>query len=96
MPGEQRALDAVEAAGIPFTVTRHGPVASLEEAAAARGVRPADIVKSLVVRRADGDYLGQGADVSWVVMADPDGNEFCVLRAFTADERAEIAETSQR
>jgi hypothetical protein len=24
-------------------------------------------------------------------MADPDGNEFCVLRAFTADELAEIA-----
>jgi hypothetical protein len=23
--------------------------------------------------------IGQG-DVSWVVMADPDGNEFCVLR----------------
>ena len=55
--GEQRALDAVESAGIPFTVTRHGPVASLEEAAAARGVQPGDIVKSLVVRRADADYL---------------------------------------
>ena len=35
--------------------------------------------------------VGQG-DVSWVVMADPDGNEFCVLRAFTEDERREIAE----
>lgn len=35
--------------------------------------------------------LGQGENVSWVVMADPDGNEFCVLRAFTAEERAEIA-----
>jgi Glyoxalase-like domain len=22
--------------------------------------------------------VGQGSDVSWVVMADPDGNEFCV------------------
>jgi len=30
--------------------------------------------------------------VSWVVMADPDGNEFCVLRAFNEDERREIAE----
>jgi len=28
---------------------------------------------------------------SWVVMADVEGNEFCVLRAFTADELAEIA-----
>jgi predicted enzyme related to lactoylglutathione lyase len=35
--------------------------------------------------------VGQGDDVSWVVMADPDGNEFCVLRAFTADELAEVA-----
>lgn len=25
--------------------------------------------------------VGQGADVSWVVLADPEGNEFCVLRA---------------
>ncbi len=50
-------MAAAEAAGIPFAVTRHGPVRSLEEAAAARGVRPADIVKSLVVRRGEGDYL---------------------------------------
>jgi len=57
MLGEARALAAVEAAGIHFTVTRHGPVRSLEEAAAARGVRPGDIVKSLVVRRADDDFL---------------------------------------
>jgi Glyoxalase-like domain len=25
--------------------------------------------------------VGQGDDVSWVVMADPEGNEFCVLRS---------------
>ncbi len=25
--------------------------------------------------------VGQGPDVTWVVMADPEGNEFCVLRA---------------
>ena len=24
--------------------------------------------------------IGQGDDVSWVVLADPEGNEFCVLR----------------
>ena len=23
--------------------------------------------------------VGQGADVPWVVLADPEGNEFCVL-----------------
>jgi predicted enzyme related to lactoylglutathione lyase len=25
--------------------------------------------------------VGQGPEVSWVVLADPDGNEFCVLQA---------------
>ena len=25
--------------------------------------------------------VGQGDDVSWVVLADPEGNEFCVLRS---------------
>jgi hypothetical protein len=28
---------------------------------------------------------GQGADVTWVVMADPEGNEFCVLRSLTPE-----------
>ena len=55
--GERRAVQALEAAGIPFAVTRHGRVGSLAEAAAARGVEPADIVKTLVVRRAEDDYL---------------------------------------
>ncbi|HLI39392.1 MAG TPA: VOC family protein [Streptosporangiaceae bacterium] len=34
-------------------------------------------VIGLGARRAD---VGQGPDVSWVVLADPEGNEFCVLR----------------
>jgi Cys-tRNA(Pro)/Cys-tRNA(Cys) deacylase len=55
--GEQRAAAALAESGIAHTVTRHGRVGSLEEAAAARGVRPADVVKTLVVRRAEGDYL---------------------------------------
>jgi hypothetical protein len=42
-------------------------------------------LEQLGARRAD---IGQGPDVSWVVMADPDGNEFCVLRALTAEEMA--------
>ena len=52
---EERALAAL--AGLPHTVLRHGPVASLEEAAVARGVSPAAVVKTLVVRRGAGDYL---------------------------------------
>ena len=57
MTGEERALAAVRAAGLEHRVVRHGPVRSLAEAATARGVEPADVVKTLVVRRADDDYL---------------------------------------
>jgi hypothetical protein len=32
--------------------------------------------------------VGQGGDVSWVVMADPDGNEFCVLIPLTLEQLA--------
>ncbi|HSJ19681.1 MAG TPA: VOC family protein [Nocardioidaceae bacterium] len=40
---------------------------------------------ALGARRAD---VGQGADVSWVVLADPEGNEFCLLSRSVQDVRA--------
>ena len=43
-------------------------------------------LEQLGARRVD---VGQGSDVSWVVMADPDGNEFCVLRPLTSQELPE-------
>jgi len=45
-------------------------------------------LEALGARRAE---VGQGPDVTWVVLADPDGNEFCVLRAFRPDELADQA-----
>lgn len=54
---EQRAIEALEATGLDFTLTRHGRVSSLAEAAEARGVQPRDLIKTLVVRRADDDFL---------------------------------------
>ncbi|MCK0112855.1 YbaK/EbsC family protein [Ornithinimicrobium sp. F0845] len=66
---EESAIAAVEAAGLEYAVTRHGRVRSLEEAAAARGVEPGDLIKTLVVRRAEGDYLfvlvPGGREISW-------------------------------
>jgi len=66
---EERAVAALGRSGIAFTVTRHGRVASLAEAAAARGVAPSAIVKTLVVRRGEGDYLfilvPGGRAISW-------------------------------
>lgn len=64
---EERALAAM--AGVPHRVVRHGPVRSAAEAAEARGVPPESLVKSLVVRRGEGDYLfvlvGGDRQVSW-------------------------------
>lgn len=51
------AIEAVTALGLDHEVTRHGRVNSLEEAAAARGIEPRDLVKTIVVRRAEDDYV---------------------------------------
>lgn len=40
--------------------------------------------------------VGQADDVSWIVMADPEGNEFCVLRPLTAEQLATLPEAVQR
>lgn len=53
----ERALAALDSLGLPHRVIRHGPVRSLAEAAVARGVEPADVVKTLVVRRGDDDFV---------------------------------------
>ena len=69
-PAEQPAgLAAIVGSGLEYTLTEHGPVSSLAEAAAARGVDPGRLVKSLVVRRGEGDYLfvlvPGGRSISW-------------------------------
>ncbi|WP_432987394.1 aminoacyl-tRNA deacylase [Dactylosporangium sp. CA-233914] len=67
--GSNAAIDGVAAAGIPFRVVEHGPVGSLAEAAAARGVEVADVVKTIVVRLADDDFrfvlVPGGRVISW-------------------------------
>jgi predicted enzyme related to lactoylglutathione lyase len=40
-------------------------------------------IEALGAHRVD---IGQGPEVTWVVLADPEGNEFCVLRALRPDE----------
>ena len=55
MPNQ--AVTALDAAGVGYRLIRHGPVSSLAQAAQARGVEPADVVKTLVVRRGADDYL---------------------------------------
>jgi Cys-tRNA(Pro) deacylase len=54
--GSERAVEAATRLGLRHTVTRHGPVRSLAEAAAARGVEPRAVIKTMVVRLGAGDY----------------------------------------
>jgi len=64
-----RARAAADASGLGYRTTEHGPVASLEEAAAARGLTPDRVLKSIVVRRGEGDHLfvlvPGGRTISW-------------------------------
>ena len=66
---ESGAVAAAEALGLAHEVVRHGPVRSLEEAAAARGVTPHQVVKTLVVRVTDDDYrfvlVPGDREISW-------------------------------
>lgn len=63
------ALEALDKADVGYRVIRHGPVRSLAEAAEARGVEVPDVVKTIVVRRGDGDFLfvlvPGGRVISW-------------------------------
>ena len=52
----ERAIAAADALGLAYELTRHGAVGSLAEAAAARGLTPHQVVKTMVVRVAEGDH----------------------------------------
>jgi Cys-tRNA(Pro)/Cys-tRNA(Cys) deacylase len=54
-PGPAEA--AAAGAGLTYRTISHGPVSSVAEAAAAQGVEIQDLVKTLVVRRAEGEYV---------------------------------------
>jgi len=54
--GSSRAIAAADGLGLSYEVTRHGPVGSLQEAAAARGISPHQIVKTMVVRVSADDH----------------------------------------
>lgn len=52
-----RVQQDAEARGIPIAIVERPPASSLAEAASAQGITPADIVKTLVVKRHDGGFL---------------------------------------
>ena len=55
--GVRRMLAEAAERGLAVELRRRPPADSLEEAAALLGITPADIAKTLVLRRSDGTYL---------------------------------------
>jgi Cys-tRNA(Pro) deacylase len=51
------AIAAVEAAGVPFRVVRTAAAGSAEESAAFQGIPVEALLRTIVVRRGDDDYL---------------------------------------
>ena len=57
MPIDTSATRFLDAAGIGYSVVEYGRVSSAEEAAEARGIRLEQLVKTLVVRVEEGEYV---------------------------------------
>lgn len=57
LDGRGRFLAGADQLGLQVEVVARPGAGSLEEAAALLGIRPADVVKSLVVKRKDGTFL---------------------------------------
>lgn len=74
--------------GVDHTVVRHGRVSSLEEAAALRGVDPRAVIKTLVVRRADDDYL-------FVLVPGDRVIDWPKLRALTGERRLSMPDAGE-
>ena len=86
MPPVARALAALN---IPHTIFRHaGPVHSLEQAAQERGQQPAQIVRSILFRLAEGDY-------AMVLMAGPAQIDWRTLRRFFGQSRLTTASEAE-
>lgn len=64
-----RAYAAALAVGVAFTVTRHGRVSSLAEAAARRGIAPRSLVKTMIIRISADDHrillVPGDREISW-------------------------------
>jgi Cys-tRNA(Pro) deacylase len=76
---------ALEALTIPHRVFRHpGPIHSLEQAAQERGQQPQQVVRSILFRLGDGDYL-------MVLMAGPSQISWRALRAYLGRSRLTTA-----
>lgn len=67
--GRERVVEDAATRGVDVRIVERPAARSLHEAAALLGIEPSDIVKTLVVKRHDGDYLFAlvpgGRKISW-------------------------------
>ncbi|MEJ5225940.1 MAG: YbaK/EbsC family protein [Anaerolineales bacterium] len=75
--------------GVPHTVFRHaGPVTSLEQAAAERGQQPGQVVRSIVFRLGEGNFV-------MVLAAGPGQVSWPALRAYLGQSRLTMASAEE-
>jgi Cys-tRNA(Pro) deacylase len=78
-----RVLDQL---GIPYRIFQHpGPIESLEQAARERGQRPSQVVRSIIFRLSEGEYL-------MVLVAGPEQISWPNLRAYLNQSRISMAD----
>lgn len=69
LSGRARVQADADSRGLAIEIVERAPASSLAKAAALLGITPADLVKSLVVKRSDGSFLFAlvpgGRSISW-------------------------------
>lgn len=79
------AIQYLEKRGVPFSVFQHpGPVRSLEQAAQERGQQPEQVVRSIVFRLGEGEFV-------MVLMPGPGQVPWKALRRYLAQSRLTMA-----
>jgi Cys-tRNA(Pro) deacylase len=74
---------------VPFREFRHpGPIHSLEQAAEERGQRPEQVVRSILFRQAEGEYL-------MVLVAGPQQIDWKALRRYLGQSRLTTADADE-
>jgi catechol-2,3-dioxygenase len=83
-PGD-RSWPTIDVVKVPEKKTRKN---RLHLDLRADGVDTTDELERLLALGARRTDVGQGADATWVVLSDPEGNEFCLLSRTVQEARA--------
>ncbi len=83
------AIQYLQARGVPFRVFQHpGPVHSLEQAASERGEQPEQVVRSIVFRLGEGEFV-------MVLMPGPGQVPWKALRRYLGQSRLTMASEAE-